>query len=91
MTNPTMANKANVLQIVHWQIKSFQTIYFQICSFCSVQVAQIDNLWEIYCVHQIFFRSICFRIPSGDLGWHSLSVCVGDDNNHRHCFAGLAC
>lgn len=22
MTNPTMANKANVLQIVHWQIKS---------------------------------------------------------------------
>ena len=86
-----MANQANVLQIFHWQIKSFQTIYFQICSFCSVQVAQINNLLEIYCAHQIFSQINLFRILSGDFGWHSLSVCVGDDNNHRHCFVGLAC
>ena len=41
-----------------------------------------------------FLRSIWVEfcwVAAGGFDWGSCSVSVGDDNNPRHCFVGLAC
>ena len=84
-TTPTKAILAIFLQIDQWHLHVETKMVPNFCS-CSLQVAQIDNLWENLLWTLIFFSN---QFGQNFLSWPwlgKLQCRLGNDNNHTLFF-----